>query len=78
MAIFLGRRHQEIMRRLDRIERKLDELMVHLEVPQKPEPEWMADVRALVIAGRKIEAIKAYRERTGAGLYDAKQAVDGM
>lgn len=32
--------------------------------------------RALVMAGKKIEAIKRYRERTGAGLKDAKDAID--
>jgi ribosomal protein L7/L12 len=35
-----------------------------------------AEVRALLTAGRKIEAIKLYRERTGAGLAEAKQAVE--
>ncbi len=28
------------------------------------------------MAGRKIQAIKVYREATGAGLKDAKDAVD--
>lgn len=32
--------------------------------------------RALADEGRHIEAIKAYRELTGAGLVDAKNAVD--
>jgi ribosomal protein L7/L12 len=36
------------------------------------------EVRALVRAGRMIEAIKLYRERTGAGLKEAKDAVDGI
>lgn len=29
-------------------------------------------------AGNKIAAIKAYREETGTGLYDAKTAIDGF
>jgi len=35
-------------------------------------------VRDLLRSGRKIQAIKAYREATGAGLKDAKDYVDGM
>jgi hypothetical protein len=33
-------------------------------------------VKAAVDAGRKIEAIKIYREETGVGLKEAKEAVD--
>jgi ribosomal protein L7/L12 len=35
-------------------------------------------VRSLAEAGRKIEAIKLFRERTGAGLMAAKEAVEQM
>jgi ribosomal protein L7/L12 len=38
--------------------------------------EW--DVVALLEQGRKIEAIKLYRERTGVGLKQAKEAVETM
>ncbi|MGO1398709.1 MAG: hypothetical protein ACTHVY_09155 [Brevibacterium yomogidense] len=34
------------------------------------------DVRRLVTEGRTIEAIKEYRRATGAGLIEAKRAVD--
>jgi ribosomal protein L7/L12 len=34
-----------------------------------------AELQALVAAGRKIEAIKRYRELTSAGLKEAKDAV---
>lgn len=34
-----------------------------------------AEERQLVAAGRKIEAIKAYRERTGADLQTARNAI---
>lgn len=34
--------------------------------------------RQLVEAGRKVEAVKAYRERTGADLLTAKNAVDSL
>jgi large subunit ribosomal protein L7/L12 len=37
-----------------------------------------AELQALVAAGRKIEAIKRYRELTGVGLKEAKDAVEAM
>lgn len=37
-----------------------------------------AELVRLVQAGRKIEAIKLMRERTGLGLAEAKSAVDAM
>jgi ribosomal protein L7/L12 len=37
-----------------------------------------AELRALMAAGRKIEAIKQYREVTGAGLAEAKDAVEAL
>ena len=36
------------------------------------------DVKNYLRAGRKIEAIKCYREMTGVGLKDAKEAVEAM
>lgn len=37
-----------------------------------------ADIAAELHAGRKIEAIKLYRQRDGSGLREAKQAVETM
>lgn len=37
-----------------------------------------ADIALLLQQGRKIEAIKLYRERTGVGLAEAKDAVEAM
>lgn len=37
-----------------------------------------AEERQLVAAGRKVEAIKAYRERTRADLVTAKNAIDSI
>ncbi len=36
------------------------------------------ELRTLLAAGRKIEAVKRYREATGAGLADAKNAVEAL
>ena len=38
----------------------------------------MADARALIASGNKIEAIKVLREATGLGLTEAKQIVDSL
>jgi ribosomal protein L7/L12 len=38
----------------------------------------MEEVRRLIQAGRKINAIKAYRQATGVGLKEAKVAVERM
>lgn len=60
---------------LRRLERKLDVVMGHLGLAE-PEPAGMAEVDELVRAGKKVEAIKLYRELTGAGLREARDAVD--
>jgi len=40
--------------------------------------ELEAELRALLVEGRKIEAIKRYRGETGAGLAAAKEAVEAL
>jgi hypothetical protein len=52
--------------RLALIERKLDAVLDHLGV-EVPEPH-LQQVEAMLRRGKTIEAIKAYREATGAGL----------
>jgi ribosomal protein L7/L12 len=39
---------------------------------------WKSEVAELVSQGHKIEAIKLYRERTGTGLKEAKDAVEAV
>jgi len=39
---------------------------------------WLAEVRALKESDQLINAIKLYREKTGVGLKEAKDAVEGM
>lgn len=46
-------------------------------VPGENDPR-MSEVRALATSGRKIDAIRLYRELTGRGLKESKDAVDRM
>ncbi len=62
--------------RLRAIERKLDIIMNSLGLAA--EQDNMEPMRDLVRQGRKIEAIKLYREQTGAGLAEAKEAIDRL
>jgi ribosomal protein L7/L12 len=62
--------------RLALIERKLDAVLDHLGI-EVPEPH-LQQVEALLRRGKTIEAIKAYRVATGAGLREAKEAVDRL
>ncbi|WP_210648887.1 hypothetical protein [Nocardioides sp. SYSU D00065] len=71
----------ELERRVARLEAQLAQLSQPSSdrpVPA-PAPEgWMAEVQALHSAGKTIHAIKLYRERTGAGLKAAKDAVEAL
>lgn len=73
-----ARRLAAIERQLKDIDTKLAALMeaLSIELPQVMHDDAMADIRALADSGRKIEAIKLYRQRTGAGLAEAKDAID--
>ncbi|GGM32876.1 hypothetical protein ACFQBY_07930 [Promicromonospora citrea] len=59
----------------DRLERKLDAVMEHLGVAE-PWPAGIEEVDRLILEGKRVEAVKRYRELTGDGLLDAKNAVD--
>jgi ribosomal protein L7/L12 len=73
-----GRREAERrqMQRLALVERKLDAVLDHLGV-EVPEPH-LEQVEVLLGQGKTIQAIKAYREATGADLREAKEAVDRL
>ncbi len=45
---------------------------------REPAPELLAEVAELLRAGKKINAIKRYREETGLSLKEAKDAVDAL
>ncbi|MGH2922980.1 MAG: ribosomal protein L7/L12 [Solirubrobacterales bacterium] len=82
----------EIKQRIALIESRLQQLFEHLDVKPREssggdgwwggsggEPPDLADdpeIQDLLAKGNKIQAIKRYRELTGAGLKEAKDAID--
>lgn len=65
--------------RVDELERKLD-LVLHrlgLQPDEATTPDH-SEIVELLRRGQKIEAIKLYRERTGLGLKEAKDAVEAI
>ncbi|MBG6094772.1 ribosomal protein L7/L12 [Nocardioides luteus] len=72
-----SRTRMELTRRLNRLEDKVDLLLKHAGLEEPPVPR-QDEVVALVRAGKKIEAIKVYREATGVGLVEAKNAVERL
>lgn len=72
----LDSRIKRMERRNARLERKADLILDHLGIRQ--EEPGLERVTALLRENKKIQAIKVYREVTGADLKDAKEAVDRM
>ncbi|MFE6835248.1 hypothetical protein ACFVFI_10500 [Streptomyces sp. NPDC057705] len=70
-------RVKSLQLKADRMERRLALVLDHLGI-EEPEPAGMDEVRALIAADRQISAIKAYRQITGAGLAEAKLAVEAL
>ncbi|WP_411127285.1 ribosomal protein L7/L12 [Streptomyces sp. x-19] len=75
LASSLDRRTKPLERRMARLEQKVDLLMAHLGV-EEPEDPRMAEIDALLAEKKTVAAIKVYREVTGAGLVEAKEAVE--
>jgi large subunit ribosomal protein L7/L12 len=72
---------RDLRERLARLEATVATLQAQLasgEPVAAPDTSWMSEVRALVASGNKIQAIKVYREKTGVGLKEAKDAVEAM
>ena len=71
-AWFQGRRDSSAQ--LADVQRKLDLVIDHLGIEAPGQAEVVRHLRD----GQTVEAVRAYREQTGAGLLEAKQAVDRM
>ncbi|MEC4569662.1 hypothetical protein [Streptomyces virginiae] len=70
-------RVKSLQMQADRAERRLALVLDHLGI-EEPEPAGMDEVRALIREDRLISAIKSYRRITGAGLAEAKLAVEAL
>ncbi|WP_174189582.1 ribosomal protein L7/L12 [Nocardia barduliensis] len=80
--------NRRLERKVDALHAKLDLIMAHLgieapapvapvpAVPSVPRGDGLAEIDALIMQGKKIQAIKRYRELTGCGLKEAKDAVE--
>src|SRR5258708_3724204 len=70
----------QLKQRVAKLERTVAFLLDQLKLTyiDKPEEQPFPDVAALVNQGNKLEAIKLYREKTGASLADAQRFVNGL
>lgn len=72
----------ELRAQLDRIEQKLDLLLrvqgIATPEPSPPVQDHTQEYKQLLRRGQKIQAIKLYRERTGVGLREAKEAIEAL
>lgn len=84
-------REPEIRQRLARIEARLDQLFEHLDIApeeagggdgwwggggESSDPIDDPEIQDLLAKGNQIQAVKRYRELSGQGLKEAKDAVD--
>lgn len=72
----------ELEERIARLERTVAYLMEHLKLIEnegfRPRNTLPPQILELIQRGKKIEAIKLYREHTGVGLKEAKDAVEEL
>lgn len=71
----VARQHSETRLSLRRLESKVDQLLGHAGLGTRLD---LTQVNRALVAGEKIQAIKAYQEATGADLVTAKSAVERM
>ena len=73
-------REREMLERMARLEQKVEFLLRELGLEEKaraaePRPD-TGELEELLRGGNKLAAVRHYRERTGAGLAEAMQAVE--
>lgn len=81
MGIWIGdaREFEELREENERLKERVAHLERLLKTSEETIDLALSDSeRALLTQGRKLEAVKAYRDRTGVGLKTAKQAVDAV
>ena len=60
------------------LEKKVDAMMQHIGMTYDAYHDVPEDIHEHIRKGNTIEAIKLYRQHSGAGLRDAKEAVEEM
>ncbi len=68
--------NNRLERRIDQLERKLDMVIKHLGLPSPDPATPYGEIDELIRQGKKIHAIKLYRDLTGSGLRQAKDAIE--
>jgi ribosomal protein L7/L12 len=79
VALMLGsveRKLGRIERRLRRMELRVDAVIESLGITAPTADADLQQVDLLLAQGKKVKAIKVYRDITGAGLAEAKEAVE--
>jgi ribosomal protein L7/L12 len=76
IVILSARNSSPVANGNSRLERKVDLIRSHLGID--PNQGVNEKIVELMKAGRKIEAIKLYREQTGVGLKEAKDYVESL
>ncbi len=76
----LEREVLELQMRVAKLERQVAFLLDHLALAYREEPDARVspEVIELVRRGRKIQAIKLFRQETGVGLREAKEFVESL
>ena len=70
---------RQIDGRLKQLDRRLSLILKHLNIDPLAEVQLSERVQALARdPSRKVEALKAYRQETGAGLREAKEAIEAF
>ncbi len=69
---------EELQKRVERLEKLMELVLPRLRIDPNIALSGSDLITSLLMRGNKIEAIKAYREQTGYGLKEAKDAIDAM
>lgn len=82
LFIILNVNFNALQRNQERIESKLNRIIVHLEVPELSieniDDKLKNELIKLIKADKKVKAIKMLRDVTGVGLREAKEYVDSL
>ncbi|WP_162231631.1 ribosomal protein L7/L12 [Allosalinactinospora lopnorensis] len=77
LLVIMGFKMDKPKQRIARLEHRVNLIFDHLDIEEFGTAQLEA-VGELARQGKKIKAIKLYREITGAGLQEAKDAVEAM